>query len=937
MLTKPEPLIEVLGADRVLLSETDRVRYASDASPYLLVPQAVAVPRDADDVAAVFRFATAHGRRVVLRAAGTSLNGQAQGDDILLDVRRHFDRVAVEEDGQILRAGPGVVLARANVRLTKHGRVLGPDPASSSAACLGGVVANNASGMACGVTDNSYRTVAALRIVLPTGTVVDTADPDADAHLAAAEPAMVAELEAIRDELRADTALAQRIRAKFAIKNTNGYRLDAFLDETAPAQILRRLLVGSQGTLGFLDEITMRTVPLGKLATTAFLRFPDLAGAAGAVPSLVQLGARAVELMDNLSIRSTRGIAGAPDWMAGIGEDDAALLIEFRTSDPTELEVFEKGADDVLPGCAKAFTRDPAVARGYWAVRKGLLTALGAGRPAGTILLGEDACFPPHRVAEAAVALRETLERHGFDSAVAGHAAAGNLHYSMVFDPSRPADVERYRVCVDEIVDLVLDRFDGSLKGEHGTGRNMAPYVRREWGEQLLGYMRRVKKAIDPAGILGDGVLFTDDPLIHIRNLKTIPSADPITDGCIECGFCEPVCPSRDVTTTPRQRIALGREIARRNALGANSRQLRAEHTYAAVDTCAADSSCAVACPVGIDTGAAMKQHRQARQSRTARRVALVLARRWTAVEAGVRVALDAAQLLTRVTGDRPLTALTRLVRRFGGTGLVPEWLPATPGPAQPVRGAAIRPGDAVAVYYPACVNRIFGAPRNRADATITRALPALAERTGTRLWLPADTAGSCCSTVWYSKGFPEARAHAANDLVERMWAWSDGGRLPVVVDAASCTLGILGDLAPVLTEENRRRHAAITVVDALAWVRTELLPRASVRRRVARAVLHPTCAMSQLGLGADLRALAAAVADDVVEPLEASCCGFAGDRGFLHREVTESATRREAEEVHAADADLHLSGNRTCELGLEHATGRPYESAIVALERATR
>ncbi|MDR7303572.1 FAD-binding and (Fe-S)-binding domain-containing protein [Haloactinomyces albus] len=934
---RAEPLTHVLGDGQVLTSQTDLARYASDASPYRLMPRAVAMPRDSDDVAAVFRFASEHGRRVVLRAAGTSLNGQAQGEDILLDVRRNFEHVSVEDEARIVRAGPGVVLARANVRLFRHDRILGPDPSSAVAACIGGVVANNASGAACGITDNSYRTVESVRAVLPTGTVVDTAAPDADDRLAAAEPELVAELCTIRDELRADTELADRVRSKFAIKNTNGYRLDAFLDEDRPSRILRGLLVGSQGTLGFLDEIVMRTVPRGRMQATAFLRFPDLASAAGAVPALVDLGARAVELMDNLSIRCTRTIEGAPAWMEEIGEDDAALLVECRASDETDLEVFEKAANELLsgvPGCRGTFTRDPEVAHGYWAVRKGLLTALGANRPSGTILLGEDVCVAPRRVAEAIVAISEALQRHGFDSSVAGHAAAGNLHFSMVFDPAAAEDVERYRRCLDEIVDLVLDRFDGSLKGEHGTGRNMAPYVRREWGTRLLEYMRRIKDAVDPAGILGDGVIFTDDPLAHVRDLKTIPSIDPVVDDCIECGFCEPVCPSGDVTTTPRQRIVLGREIARR---GTDDGGLRQEHDYAAVDTCAGDSSCAVACPVGIDTGKAMKKYRAARNTPTAERVALALARRWTAVEACTRILLGAARLVSRTVGDRPLQLITRFARRLGGNDLVPEWLPETPGPAKPVRGSGPRPDDAAAVYFTACVNRIFGTPRDRDDTTVTRAVLSLAERAGLQLWLPPDVAGSCCSTVWHSKGFTDAHRHAANDLLERIWEWSDGGRLPVVVDAASCTLGVLNDIPPVLTGVNRERHAALTVVDALSWARSELLPRLSVRRRVERAVLHPTCAMQQLGLSADLSTLTAAISDEVVEPLEATCCGFAGDRGFLHREVTEGATRRESAEVREADADLHLSGNRPCELGLEHATGMPYESALVALDRATR
>ncbi|WP_344470719.1 FAD-binding and (Fe-S)-binding domain-containing protein [Nonomuraea monospora] len=922
-----------VGAGNVLTSATDLIRYSADASPYHQVPRVVVLARNGDDVAAVFRYASRNGRRVVLRAAGTSLNGQAQGDDILLDVRRHFDHATVEEAGAILRSAPGVVLARANARLARYGRMLGPDPASAAAACVGGVVANNASGMTCGVHANSYRTVESLRVVLPSGTRIDTAAPDADRRLTEAEPELVARLLAIRDEIRADPQLVARIRTKFAIKNTNGYRLDAFLDGDTPAQLVRGLLVGSQGTLGFLEEITFRTVPSPRWASTAFLHFADLAAAASVVPALMGLGARAAELLDNLSLRAIRPMDGAPAWTRELGGDDAGLLVEFRAGDQAELDRFEDEARRLLDGVVLngGFTRDARIAGGFWAVRKGLLTALGANRPPGTILLGEDVCVPPARVAEAAVALRDILARHRFDASVAGHASAGNLHFTMVFDPADPADVERYARCVEDVVALIVDRFDGSLKGEHGTGRNMAPFLEREWGPRLTELMRRVKRAFDPHGILGAGVLFTDDPRAHLRHLKALPAVHPLLDGCIECGFCEPVCPSRDLTTTPRQRIVLQREIARR---GGSHAALESEYGYAAVDTCAADGSCATACPVGIDTGQVMKELRQARHGGAAGRLTPAIARNWATAERLARVLLR----LARLTGDRPVRAMSLLGRKVLGANRVPEWLPATPGPAPAIAARRHRPAGTTAVYVPSCVNRIFGAPPGAPDpTTVTAALPALADRAGLALWTPPGLAGACCGTVWHSKGHRAAHAHAAGDLVRRLWDWSDGGRLPVVVDAASCTLGILREAPPVLDDGDRARHAALTVLDALTWARTDLLPKLTVSRRLAPAVLHPTCAMTHLGTAADLRAVADALAEDVIEPLTATCCGFAGDRGFLHRELTESATRAETAELAGITADAYLSGNRTCEIGLQHAGGHPYENALVALERATR
>src|SRR6476646_4694775 len=210
----------LLGPDRVLSKAGDLVKYASDASPYRLFPQAVVMAREANDVAKVLAYGREKGIAVTFRAGGTSLNGQGQSDGILVDVRRHFGGVAVEEDGALARVKPGTVLGHANRVLAPLGRKLGPDPASTDIACVGGVIANNSGGMRCGTTRDSYSTLRSLTFVLPSGTAIDTAAPDADERFASEEPELVAGLEAIRDEIRADEELSERIRAKFAIKNT---------------------------------------------------------------------------------------------------------------------------------------------------------------------------------------------------------------------------------------------------------------------------------------------------------------------------------------------------------------------------------------------------------------------------------------------------------------------------------------------------------------------------------------------------------------------------------------------------------------------------------------------------------------------------------------------------------------------------------------------
>ncbi|MBM4792358.1 FAD-binding oxidoreductase [Streptomyces sioyaensis] len=935
-------LIALLGAEKVRHTISDLVRHASDASPYRFVPQAVVVAENVDDVSAVLAYARDQGRHVVFRAAGTSLNGQAQGEDILVEVRRHWSGIEVLDDGARARIRPGTTVLRANAALARHGRLLGPDPASALACTLGGVVANNASGMTAGTTRNSYRTLASLTVVLPSGTVVDTARPDADARLARAEPALCAGLLALRAEIEADVELVARIRAKYEIKNTNGYRLDAFLDGATPVQILRGLMVGSEGTLGFLAETVFDTLPLDRHTAGALLFFPTLRAAAAAVPRFNEAGARAVELMDGNTLRASVRVAGVPaDW-AGLPQETTALLVEFRAPDEAALDAYERAGRAVLTelelvrpvaSVSNDFTRDPAVLGGYWKARKAFVTAVGGSRPPGTTLITEDFAVPPARLADACTALLELQSRHGFDTAVAGHAAHGNLHFLLAFEAAKPDDVARYAAFMAEFCRLVVERFDGSLKAEHATGRNMTPFLALEWGPRATELMWRIKELVDPWGVLAPRVLLDRDPRAHLRGLKTLPGIEAAADPCIECGFCEPTCPSADLTTTPRQRIVLRREMLRQPAGSPVTTALLDSYGYDAVDTCAGDSTCALDCPVGIDTGALMKDFRHQRHTAREESVAAGAARHFRAVERLARLAVAAAGRLD----DRVLTAVTGAARRAVRPDLVPEWLPRMPGPAAR-RPPGTRRVGAAAVYYPACVNRIFGGPAGYRGPSLPEAMVAVSQRAGRPVWIPPDVAGTCCATIWQSKGYRRGTAVMANRIVEAAWGWTAGGRLPLVVDASSCTLGLAREVVPYLTPANRALHDGLTVVDSVVWAAEHLLPHLAVVRTAGSAVLHPTCAMAHLGDEKQLREVAEAGAREVVVPDDAGCCAFAGDRGMLHRELTESATAKEAAEVTGRRFDAYLSANRMCEIGMDQATGHPgYRSVLLALEWATR
>ncbi len=912
----PQPLrgeLEaLLGADRVLARASDLVRYASDASPYRLFPKAVVMAHDADDVAKVLAYGRRSGVPVVFRAGGTSLNGQGQTDGILVDVRRHFGGVAVEEDGARARIKPGTLLGHVNRVLAPYGRKLGPDPASTDIATVGGVVANNSGGMRCGTVRDSYSTVRSLTLVLASGTKIDTAEAGAAERFAAEEPELAAGLAAIRDEIRADAELSERIRRKFAIKNTTGYRLCAFLDADEPLEIFRRLVVGSEGTLAFVAEAVFETVPQPRHTTTAWVHFSGIDEAIAPVRDLVDVGATAVELMVAPAlITAAWNMVGAPEEWKELPPESAVLLVEFGAPTDPELDAYVAKAKEIFTGHTTIrpieFTREGEEIELAWRVREGLHGLIGRVRIPGTALIVEDVCVQPERIAEGARDLQALLGEHGFLAGVAGHASAGNLHFMLTPDFAKQEDLERYETFMGKLVELIVGKYDGSLKAEHGTGINMAPYVEREWGEKATELMWRVKRLADPDGVLAPGVLLNRDPDVHLRNLKTTPAIEESATTCVECGFCEPVCPSRNLTTTPRQRIVLRREMARQPAGSPVLKALLEEYEYDSMETCAADGSCQLACPVGIDTGKLVKELRTERHTERAEAMALRAAKRWGRVEKASRAGLRAGGPLARRT------------RR--GRGL--------PGPASAKLPATSREG-ASAVYVTSCTNRIFaGSP--------AEALVEVSRRAGLPLWIPAEIAGSCCGLPFGSKGFAEAHRHKANEMVERLWAWSEEGALPVVIDAASCTQAIAEPGEGVLSEENAERLAKLQVLDLVAWAHDRLLPHLTIAEKVGSATVHPTCATRHMGLAGRLRRLAGALADDVYVAPSATCCGFAGDRGISHPELTAAATRPQAEELAGRDFDARLSSNRTCEIGLTRATGEPYESFAFLLERLTR
>ncbi len=936
-------LVRIVDPDRILSRPIDVIAYASDASFYRLIPRAVVQARTVEEIQALFRFSHEHRVPLTFRAAGTSLSGQAITDGILVEVGRYWRQVKVEEGGKKVRVQPGVIGAHVNHALRPYHTKIGPDPASINTAMMGGILANNSSGMCCGVSQNAYHTLDSLTFVLPSGTVINTADPRADEIFREREPRMARGLLELKLQIESDAPLYERVRSKYRMKNTTGYSLNAFIDFARPVEILRHLLIGSEGTLAFIAEAVLNTVPDLPVKYTGLLLFPNLHAACAAIVPLRDAGAKALEVMDRAALRSVEDQPGIPPSIRSLPDGAAGLLAEFQSPDEAERPALEAQAGEAVEGLQLVeparFTHHPAEQALLWKIRQGMFPSIGAVRKSGTTVIIEDVAFPIERLADAAVDLTKLFRKHGYDNAIIfGHAKDGNLHFVITQSFNDQASIDQYARFMDDVVRLVVERYDGALKAEHGTGRNMAPFVEAEWGSEGYMIMKRIKELADPEGLLNPGVIINPDPRAHLADLKRMPVVEDEVDKCIECGFCEPKCPSRDLTLTPRQRIVVRREMARleessmdRQILAA----LEAEFPYMALDTCAVDGLCAIACPVGIDTGQLTKRFRRLRHSPAAHRLARRVAENFALLEPAMRLGLRMGHLIQSLFGARAMTGITHALRAVVGQ-LLPQWSREMPRPALGRRPATKRAGARV-VYFPSCISRVMGHfPGEPDDLTLMEAFVTVSRQAEVPILIPGNIVGTCCGVPFSSKGYDQGHRVALNRAIERFWEWSDDGRLPIIIDTSPCAYGLTTG-RPYLTPENQQRFDKLQILDSVAFVHDQLLTRLTVRHRVRSVALHPVCSLVKMNLSAKLEGIARACSDEVTVPLYAGCCGFAGDRGFLFPELTESATQREAAELRAVQHDGYFSSSRTCEIGMTRATGQTYRSYIYLLEAATR
>ena len=914
----------LIDRKRIYTDPLRTLAWGTDAGFYRLIPKVVVRLENEEEASLALRTASALGVPVTFRAAGTSLSGQAISDSVLLVAGKSWEKYRLlDPEAHAIALQPGIVGTRVSEILKPYKRVFTPDPASKKSAMVGGIVANNASGMKCGTHANSDRVLRSIRVVLADGTVLDTADKASREAFARTHGALLDELKLIRQSIVDDTELYELIKHKYSIKNVTGLNLLPFILFEDPFDILAHSMVGSEGTLAFISEVTVNTAAEVPFSASAMLYFKDMAEAARAVIALNKAGTvQSCELLDKKSLASVHDPHG---------EGLTALLLSTEAN--TE-ELLQKQIDATMAAIAPFelafpahFSTDAEEIAQWWLMRSGVFPAVGGTRPAGTTALIEDVAFHIDDLAEGIVALAKLLEDCGYDQAcIYGHALAGNFHFILAQGFETQAEIDKYKHLMNEIEALIVGRFNGSLKAEHGTGRNMAPFVEAEWGPKAWALMKRVKAAFDPQNILNPGVIFNDDPECYVRSMKPLPLCNPHVDRCIECGFCEVNCVSCGLTLSARQRIVAQREIARLRRNGsdpARLKELEKEFVYYGRETCAGDGLCSTSCPMGINTADLIHDIREQDMSSAGRKAGRWAAEHLAGVSDGLRLALGAASAVHSVVGDKGVDSIGRALHKVG----IPLWTSALPAPFNPKHLATTPPEERKVVYYPSCLNRVMGPgeeekgkPEPLADVFVR-----LCKKAGYQVIFPANMEGLCCGMIWESKGMPDIADQKTAELEAALAIASEGGKIPVVCDQSPCLHRMRDHIKSMPLYE-----PAEFILDQMA----QYLEFTPVDTPVA---VHVTCSSRRMGIADKIVRLASMCSRHVTVPAEVGCCGFAGDKGFTFPELNKWGLRKLRPALEAAGAKEGYSNSRTCEIGLTYNGGIPYKSIVYLVDSCTK
>lgn len=916
--------------EQIFTDITRRLAWGTDASCYRLIPNVVISPRNEEEVQALLELANRLNVGITFRAAGTSLSGQSISSTAIIVVGKRWEKYQVSENGASITLQPGITGARVNEILKPYKRKFTPDPASLQSAMVGGIIMNNASGMNCGTHANSDKMLLSARILFADGTILDTGDEASKQRFRQEKADFLAALETIRQSVVKNESLRQRILYKYSIKNVMGLNLLPLVTFEDLFDIIAHLMVGSEGTLAFLSEATMKTAPVEPFSASAMIYFGDIQTACRAVQKIKSTPAVGAELLDRKALKSVEGKEGMPEYLSAFHENVTALLVETKADSKKTLEnnisLINKALSSFKPLMPIQFTSDESIYNTWWSMRSGIFPSVGGMRPLGTTTIIEDVAFHLNDLPEAASALQHLLEIHGYaDGVIYGHALEGNFHFIINQRFDNQEDIARYEALMNDVVTLVTKQLDGSLKAEHGTGRNMAPFVETEWGKDAFEIMKQIKHLFDPNNILNPGVIFNDDPFVHLKNFKSFEPTNVHVDQCIECGFCEINCLTSGLTLSARQRIVVRREISRLRKQQANDpliSQLEKEYHYLGNVTCAGDGLCATSCPMGINTAELTHDLRHDEMPPIGFKIGKITADHFSLVKGGLRSVLFLANTAHSLLGSKNMTWLANEAHKMGA----PLWTTSMPKAYKMKKRQEVVPKNNLkVVYFPSCINQTMGVAKDNPDQTpLPDKMNGLLKKAGYDIIYPENMENLCCGTIWESKGMFEIANRKTFDLEEALIKASENGKYPVLCDQSPCLYRM------------REKIKRLKLYEPAEFIETFLVDRLDFHPIDEPVAIHTTCSMTKMHLGQTLLRLAQRCSHQVIVPQEVGCCGFAGDKGFTHPEVNRYALRKLSPQLESSHVKYGYSNSRTCEIGLTTNGKIPYMSIVYLVDQCT-
>ena len=903
--------------DRIYIDYLRRFALGTDASCYRYIPQVVIRAYSEDEIIKILKLSDKFNLALTFRAYGSSLSGQGLSDSILVITTTNWDKIQVNSDS--IRLDCGVIGSDANAILKDSSKKIGPDPATITMASIGGIVANNSSGMCCGVKQNSYQTIKSIRVILQDGTILDTSNKQNIESFLQTHKTMADSLLDLRKKILQDSTLRDLISKKYKIKNTTGYSINSLLDFDNIKDILNHIFVGSEGTLGFISSVELYSIKDCKFKACGLLFYKNMLEASEAVKILARYDdiIQSAEIMDYGSLKSVQNLKDIPEILFEIKEGYACILIQTESDSQEQINENLKIIKDSLKNTNMAldalYSQDEKVFNKWWKIRKGLLPIASMARNDGSSVITEDVCFEIDKLGDGINEIENLFKKYDFNGIIFGHALSGNVHFIITPNLNNKQERENFENLVFDMATIVSS-MGGSIKAEHGTGRMVAPFVEMEWGKKAYEINKKIKDIFDKKNLLNPDVIITNDPLIHTKNIKEMPKVEDFIDKCMECGFCQKACPSEALTLNPRQRITIWREMERLREKNSQESMLlldtlQKQYEYLGNETCAACSMCATLCPLEIDTANIALNLRQRETNKLAKHIIKNMPFYTKSASSGLNMIHFSPNLFSNLS-----TKARKISRKL------PYIYKNTP------RGNHFKPSknqiknnDCV-VYFTTCINRTF----KTNDTPLYKVVESLCNKANINVIYPKEIENMCCGKAFFQ--YKQLHDENTQKILQILLTISDNGKIPIILDHSACSMHLVKIL----------KDSKLKIYDLPQYIYEVILNKVKINKINEDIAVYAMCALKKNHLDSIIEHISQSCTNGKIIKNNVFCCGFAGNKGFFTPELNKNALKKLTNFYDTKTIKRGFSSSTTCEIGLNDYSNISWQNIAYLVDEVT-